>query len=472
MESPQYWLTRLVFQRALAGTYLVAFAIALNQTRPLIGENGLNPIRIFLRYVRFWDAPSLFWINNSDQALLALAALGIGLALFAMSGLSESFGLWVSMLTWASLWLLYLSFVNVGQVFYGFGWETLLLETGFLAIFFGSADIAPPTLIIWLLRWVLFRVMFGAGMIKLRGDPCWRDLTCMVYHYETQPLPNPVSWYLHRLPVWVHKIEVAFTHFVEIVVPFAYFAPVPIRWIAGLLTVTFQTSLIVSGNLSWLNYITLVLTVSCFDDSFFIKFLPVSIPSALDRMNWFHNGVIGALGLLVGLLSIKPVRNLLSSRQMMNTSFDPLHLVNTYGAFGSITRTRYEVVLQGTSERGPDAKWLEYEFKGKPGDVMRRPCIVSPYHYKLDWQMWFAAMSSYQNHPWILNLVQKLLMNDAGILSLMGENPFPDKAPLYIRAELYEYHFTRDSDSKTWWERKRVGGYLPPLSLDDLKTIE
>jgi len=472
MENPQYWLTRLIFQKALAGTYLIAFAIAFNQARPLIGENGLHPIRVFLNYVRFWDAPSLFWINSSDQALFFLSALGLALASFALTGLSENFGLWVSMLTWASLWLVYLSFVNVGQVFWGFGWETLLLETGFLAIFFGSRDIAPPTLVVWLLRWVLFRIMFGAGMIKLRGDSCWRDLTCMVYHYETQPLPNPVSWYLHRLPVWFHKMEVLFTHFVEIIVPFGYFWPQKLRWFAGILTIFFQFSLIVSGNLSWLNYITIVLAISCFDDAFFQKFIPVSIPTDLERMAWFHNGVIGLLTLLIAYLSIKPVRNLLSQNQMMNTSFDPLHLVNTYGAFGSITRTRYEVILEGTSEIGPDAKWLEYEFKGKPGDVNRRPCVVSPYHYKLDWQMWFAAMSSYYDHPWILGLVQKLLKNDPDILSLMGPNPFPEKAPLYIRAELYEYHFTKNSDNKAWWERKRVAAYLPPLSLDQLKSEE
>lgn len=469
MESSQYWITRLIFQKALAGTYLLAFTIAFNQARPLIGEKGLLPIHKFLNYIKFWDAPSLFFINGSDAFLLTLSAIGIALALFALSGWSESLGLAVSMFTWASLWLLYLSFVNSGQVFYGFGWETLLLETGFLAIFFGSRNIAPPVLIIWLLRWVLFRIMFGAGMIKVRGDSCWRDLTCMIYHYETQPLPNPVSWYLHKLPAWFHKAEVAFTHFVEIIVPFGFFSPLPFRWIAGILTVLFQVSLIVSGNLSWLNYVTLVLCIACFDDAFFSKIFNFDVPTALEKVTWFHTGLISTLGAIIALLSIRPTLNLMSSRQMMNASFEPLHLVNTYGAFGSITRTRYEIILEGSSEGGPDAKWIPYEFKGKPGDPTRRPSIVSPYHYKLDWQMWFAAMSGYENHPWLVHLVKKLLENDSAILSLMGTNPFPKEAPLYIRADLYEYHFTQNSDDKAWWERKRIQTYLPPLSLDNFK---
>lgn len=468
-ELTQYWLTRLIFQRALAGVYLIAFLIAFNQARPLIGERGLLPAKLFLRdsNLKFWDAPSLFWFNSSDRALFLLALLGVGLSLFALSGWSEKLGLVVSMGTWLILWAVYLSFVNVGQTFWGFGWETLLLETGFLAIFFGSANVEPPVVVIWLLRWLLFRVMFGAGLIKMRGDPCWRDLTCMFYHYETQPLPNPLSWYFHQLPAWLHKAETAFTHFVELVIPFAYFAPVPFRWVAGIVTILFQATLILSGNLSWLNYITIVICIACFDDAFFAKFLPVASGRNLEHMPWYHYGVIGLLVLLIGWLSIKPARNLFARRQMMNASFDPLHLVNTYGAFGSITRTRYEVIIEGSNDKSPGATWLEYHFKGKPGDVTITPPIVSPYHYKLDWQMWFAAMSSYDHHPWILNLVAKLLQNDNAILGLMAANPFAQEPPKYIRAELYEYHFSENSGDGTWWKRQRVESYLPPLSLDD-----
>jgi hypothetical protein len=464
----EYWLTRLVFQRALAAIYLNAFVIALNQARPLVGPRGLMPGPAFLARVKFWDAPGVFWLNSSDTALWVVAAAGIALSLLALTGVAESFGAAVHMIVWASLWMLYLSFVSIGQVFWGFGWETLLLETGFLTIFLGAADQPTPVIVIWLLRWVVFRVMFGAGLIKLRGDPCWRDLTCMVYHYETQPLPNPLSWYLHRLPVWMHKAEVLLTHVVELVVPFGMFAPPPIRYIAGAATILFQGTLILSGNLSWLNYITIVLAISCFDDPLLGRFLPLAAPEGLEPSLWFHRIVSGALALVVLILSYRPVINLISPGQLMNASFEPLHLVNTYGAFGSITRVRHEVILEGTDDPdpGPTTVWREYQFKCKPGDVKRRPCVLSPYHYKIDWQMWFAAMSPYYQHPWILSLIGRLLEADGPTLALMEPSPFGTERPRFIRAALYEYHFTESRTDGAWWERRWVDSYLPPLSLD------
>jgi len=464
-----YWLTRLCLQRSLGFVYLIGFLIAFNQFRPLAGEHGLAPIRHFLQRVDFWDAPSLFWVDASDRTTAAVALTGVFLAACAVTGLSDAFGMAVSVSVWFLLWLFYLSFVNVGQVFYGFGWETLLLETGFLAIFLGSKNTAPPAIVIWLLRWVLFRVMFGAGLIKLRADPCWRDLTCMFYHYETQPLPNPLSLYFHRLPAVLQKASVLFTHFTELVVPFGYLVPGIVGYAAGAITIVFQLTLILSGNLSWLNYITIVLAFSCFDDAFFEKVFSWKSASTA-AMSPFRQAAVAALAVLVAVLSVRPVKNLISGRQLMNASFEPLHLVNTYGAFGSVTRERYEIILEGTSDIKvtPQTQWKPYEFKAKPGDVRRRPAVVSPYHYKLDWQMWFAAMSSYRHHPWILALVEKLLEGDPTVLSLMGPNPFPDAPPKYIRAQLYLYRFpSLQKDSGIWWVREPAGGYLPPLSLDN-----
>ena len=345
----------------------------------------------FLRRVPFRLAPSLFYIKCSDRFITATIWCGVGLSIFAIGGWSESFGLAVSILTWALLWIIYLSVVNVGQTFYGFGWETMLAETGFLAIFLGSSDTRPPLIVMWLIVWVLFRTMFGAGMIKVRADPCWRDLTCLFYHYETQPLPNPLSWYLHHAPRWFHKAGVLFNHFTELIVPWFYFAPAPLCYWAGGLTILFQITLILSGNLSWLNYITIVLCIPCFDDRFFARFLhiPHSTPA---EMSFPHAIAVGALTAIVLALSWRPARNLFSRRQLMNASFEPLHLVNTYGAFGAVTRERLEVIIKGSDAKFLDAsiEWREYEFKGKPGDVNRRPCIVSPYHWRLDWQMWFS----------------------------------------------------------------------------------
>jgi len=463
--ATEFWLTRLCFQRALAFIYLIGFLIAANQFVPLLGERGLQPVSRFLRYVPFKRAPSIFYINCSDQFITATIWCGIGLSIFALSGWSESFGLATSMFTWALLWMIYLSLVNVGQTFYGFGWETMLCETGFLAIFLGSSDTRPPVVVMWLITWVLFRTMFGAGMIKMRSDPCWRDLTCLFYHYETQPLPNPLSWYLHHSPPWMHKAGVLFTHFAQLVVPWFYFFPAPFCYWAGGLTILFQATLILSGNLSWLNYLTIVLCIPCFDDRLLERIIHIS-HSTPAHLSPPHAIGVGLLTALVLGLSWWPVRNLFSRRQLMNASFEPLHLVNTYGAFGAVTRERPEIIMKGTNADSPDgsAEWLEYEFKGKPGDVNRRPCIVSPYHWKLDWQMWFAAMSPPEFHPWIFTLVQRLLEGEKRILRLFAHNPFPDAPPKFIRADWCRYQFTKPGE-RAWWKRTYLGEYLPPVML-------
>jgi hypothetical protein len=464
--ATDFWLSRLCFQRGLGCIYLIAFLIAANQFIPLLGERGLQPVRRFLRHVPLHRAPSLFWINCSDRFITAAIWCGIALSIFAVTGWSESLGLVVSMSAWALLWVIYLSLINVGQTFYGFGWETMLAETGFLAIFLGSSDAHPPVVVMWLIVWVLFRTMFGAGMIKLRSDPCWRDLTCLFYHYETQPLPNPLSWYLHHSPRWAHKAGVLFTHFAQLVVPWFYFAPAPLCYWAGGLTILFQITLILSGNLSWLNYITIVLCIPCFDDRLLGRLISIS-HSVPVQMTLVHKIAAGAITVIVLALSLRPARNLFSRRQLMNASFEPLHLVNTYGAFGAVTRERFEVVIKGTDAEYPDAnaEWREYEFKGKPGDVNHRPCIVSPYHWRLDWQMWFAAMSPPDLHPWIFAVVQSLLEGEKRILRLFARNPFPNAPPKFIRADWYRYRFTKPG-ARDWWTRTYVGEYLPPMTLD------
>ena len=467
----QYWLTRFCFQRALGILYLVAFLIAANQFIPLVGEHGLLPVRSFLRRVRFWDAPGLFWMNCSDWFMTLAIWGGLALSVLAAIGVSDAHGMAFSVTVWALLWLIYLSIVNVGQRFYAFGWEILLLESGFLTIFFGSSDTQAPAAVRWLLLWLLFRVMFGAGMIKIRGDPCWRDLTCTYYHFETQPLPNPLSRWFHRLPKPAQKGGVAFNHLAELAAPWFLFAPPPACYIAGGVQILFQLVLILSGNLCWLNYITIALCISCFDDAFLARLIPIhhAVPGSISEIRYV---ILWLLAALVIVLSIRPAKNLFSRIQLMNASFEPLHLVNTYGAFGSVTRTRVEVILEGTDaeEDAEATQWREYEFKGKPGDVRRRPCIVAPYQYKLDWQMWFLPLSPYRAPAWVLSLVAKLLAGESGILGLLSRNPFPEKPPRFVRAELYEYSFTKPGDrSGNWWRRSYLGPYLRPFSLDDPK---
>jgi len=474
-----YYLTRLIFQRALALVYLIAFLVVLHQFKPLLGEKGLLPVPQFVKQIRFSDAPSLFFFLPKNSAFMLFGGIGVILSLLALTGISERFGTPISMIIWGSLWLIYLSFVNVGQTFYSFGWETMLLETGFLAIFLGAADTKAPALVIWLIRWELFRVMFGAGLIKLRGDPCWKDLTCLFYHHETQPIPNPLSWYFHWLPREIHKASVLFNHFVELIVPFAYFIPISlIAAAAGLFTLLFHGLLAVSGNFAFLGFLTMVLAIATFDDSIILRvfpFLENIIPAsstATATISVFHTYAVWGLAIIVALLSIKPILNLLSPRQIMNTSFDSLHLVNTYGAFGSITKERYEIIIEGTNEdvTTESTRWREYEFIGKPGNPLRRPPQIAPYHLRLDWLMWFATMSSYREHPWFVHLVYKLLLGDKDTLSLLKTNPFPGEPPKNIRALLYRYRFATQEEklfTGWWWSRRLAGVYFPAVSLSN-----
>jgi hypothetical protein len=496
--TSNYWLTRLLLQRGLAAIYTIGFLVAINQFRPLLGTHGLMPVPWFLQHTRFAEAPSLFFAHYSDTFAMLLSWSGLVCALLAITGVSERFGTPVSMIVWAWMWIAYLSIVNVGQTWYSFGWESLLLECGFLAIFLGARHTAPPAVVIWMYRWVLFRLMFGAGMIKLRGDPCWRDLTCLVYHYRTQPIPNPISWYFDKSPLWLSKAGVLFNHLAELVAPFGALIPIAnVTRVAGAMMLLFQLSIAASGNLSWLNWLTIVIALSCFDDGMLRSVMPKSvvIPSGARDLNsvipsesWDmrvhlsplavpHQIALGVLAVIVVLLSIRPAMNLLSRNQAMNASFEPLHLVNTYGAFGSVSRDRYEVILEGTADSvaTPATIWREYQFRAKPGDVKRRPPWLAPYHRRLDWLMWFIPLSPAFAETWFPALVGRLLQNDAPTLSLMAGNPFPDKPPAQIRATMYQYRFTTFVERRAsgdYWVRSPVGEMMRPLSLTTPGFVE
>ena len=468
--APDYWLSRLVITRGLGAIYLIAFLVAINQFRPLLGEAGLLPAPRFLDRVPFQRAPSLFHLRYSDRLLAIVSWSGVLLSASVVVGLVEAAPLVIWMLVWFLLWVLYLSIVNIGQTFYAFGWESLLLEAGFFAIFLGPAGMAPPLVVIWMFRWLLFRVEFGAGLIKIRGDPCWRDLTCLDYHHETQPMPNPLSWFFHRLPRPLHRTEVLGNHFAQLVAPIGLAFPQPISDAAGVVIVVTQGWLVLSGNFSWLNAVTIVCAVAAFNNDALSALLPMHVPTQIPPPGWYEGVLIG-LTVAVLILSYWPARNLLSRRQLMNFSFNPYHLVNAYGAFGSITRVRYEIVVEGTAASDLTAggtAWSEYEFKGKPGDPRRLPPQVAPYHLRLDWLMWFAAMSSPVDHPWFVPFLIKLLQNDSATLKLLRRNPFPHGPPAFVRARLYRYRFSTARERRQtgqWWMRDLVGDYVPPVRL-------
>jgi len=467
-ELTGYWYSRWVFERGLAIMYLVAFAVAVNQFLPLAGARGLTPAADYLRDVPFRYTPSIFHWFSTDRAFTIGAWGGVILSVIALSGLAPRAGAIPAAAVWIALYVLYLSFINAGGTWYGFGWESLLVEIGFFTIFAGASATPPHALLNWIYRWTLFRLMFGAGLIKVRGDACWRDLSCLDYFFETQPMPNPLSWYFHHLPKPVLHGGVVFNHIAELIVPFGFFLPQPYAGIAGIITIVFQLTLIAGGNLSWLNWLTIVLAISTLDDRFF-AWLPISAPAPQPIGSVQKVATVG-LAAVVGVLSIPVVLNMLSPNQMMNTSFNPLQIVNTYGAFGSITKERYEIVVEGTDAEtlAADTTWKEYEFKGKPNDPRHLPPQVAPYHMRLDWLMWFAAMSPASDYPWFPSLLLKLLEGDRAVLGLLRSNPFPDRPPRWVRAQLYLYHFTsREERARTgaWWTRQYVAPYFQAVRL-------
>jgi hypothetical protein len=332
----------------------------------------------------------------------------------------------------------------------------------------------------WLLRWLVFRIMLGAALIKLRGDACWRDLTCLDFHFETQPNPNPLSPLFQRAPHAVHAGGVLFNYLAELVAPFFAFGFRRARHVAGLVMVGFQVTLIASGNLSFLNWLTIIPVLACFDDTAWALLVPKRWRArVMDRVasapaSRPHFIAAAVYGVIVAVLSVGPVMNLLSSDQAMNTSFDPFDLVNTYGAFGSVDRERYEVILEGTADDpyDADARWVEYELPCMPGDVKRRPCLVTPYHLRLDWQMWFVGNAAprgepIEQEPWLVHLVWQLLKGEASPRRLLARDPFDGQAPPRgIRAGIWRYRFPRDRSTGAWWERERVGEMMPPVTLE------
>ncbi|MFF9298574.1 lipase maturation factor family protein [Streptomyces sp. NPDC014764] len=461
--ATEYWTSRLVFQKGLAALYLVAFLAAALQFRALIGERGMLPVPRFVARVPARRSPSLFHLHYSDRFFAGCAWAGCAVAAALLAGADALVPLWAAMLLWLVPWALYLSIVNVGQTWYAFGWESLLLEVGFLGVFLGNDEVAPPVVVLFLLRWALFRVEFGAGLIKMRGDECWRRLTCLDHHHETQPMPGPLSWFFHRLPKPLHRVETAANHVTQLVVPFLLFAPQPVASAAAALMIATQLWLVLSGNFAWLNWVTVVLALP-------VVAWPSDPPPVGDAPLWYVVVVLAVSALLLAL-SHAPVRNMLSRRQVMNRSFDPLHLVNTYGAFGSVSRVRHEVVLEGTADETPreDSDWREYEFKGKPGDPRRWPRQFAPYHLRLDWLMWFAALSPSYASPWFGGLVERLLENDPDTLRLLRRSPFPaDAPPRHVRARLFRYRFTTWRELRetgACWERTYVREFFPPTRL-------
>ncbi len=488
-SEPTYVLAGWLFLRLLGLIYFVAFASLATQIKGLVGRKGILPAADFLAsrnrwgIRRFYRIPTVCWFNSSDGFLLFLSWTGAALSLLLIVGIAPT-------LVLGLLWLFYLSLFAVGRIFLGYQWDILLLETGFLAIFLGPWEMTthfapastPPVIIRWLFWWLLFRLMFSSGMVKLRSaDPAWRKLTALCHHYETQPLPTPLAWYAHHLPRWFHRFSAAMMFIIELFVPFLIIAPPPLRHLAAFVFILFMVLIQLTGNYCFFNLLGIALSILLLDDTmlqpafrFFFPGLQLQIPPLPALGEW----VFAPVAALILLLSVLPMLRLLRFEMdwpkplaAIWEFFDPFRVVNSYGLFSVMTTQRPEIIVEGSQD---GVRWLPYEFKWKPGDVTRAPRFVAPHQPRLDWQVWFAALGFYPNNPWFWRFLVRLLEGSPAVLSLLKNNPFPDAPPRFVRAVLYDYRFTDVAQrraTKAWWLGERRGPYSPVIDCSDVMAV-
>ena len=483
--SGTYVLSSWLFLRLFGLIYCAAFVSLATQIKGLVGGQGILPARDFLRPKQSWgpkrflQIPTLCWWSTRDGMLLFLCRGGVALSLLLVVGVAP-----VPILV--LLWFFYLSLFNVCGVFLGYQWDILLLETGFLAVFVAPFDwlprfppaAAPSPVILWLLWWLLSRLMFSSGFVKLRsGDRHWRDLTALKYHYETQPLPGWTAWYMHQLPLGFHKVSVVVMFFIELVMPVFVMSPPPLSYLGGTAILLLMLLIQATGNYCFFNLLGMALALLLFDDAFWRPLFERLLPGVEFSANAPGPGgwpvwITVSVAFVIGLLSAEVLCRLFhfttrwpKPLEQLMEWLEPFRLVNSYGLFAVMTTERPEIVVEGSDD---GVHWRAYEFKWKPGEVNQRPRFVAPHQPRLDWQMWFAALSYYPGTPWFGPLLNRLLRNSPDVLALLRKSPFPDKPPRFVRAALYAYRFTDFAARRAtgaWWQRERRGLYSPVLSL-------
>ena len=516
VRRPTYFWARRWFLRALGTIYLIAFVSLWVQVDGLVGSDGMSPANQFLPAVRAQigpDAyallPTLCWFGQSDAFLYFLCGSGVLFSLLLIFGIAPAISL-------VALFVLYLSLTIAGQIFFNFQWDVLLLEAGFLSIFFAPwrlwprrfsveavvpaannfhpAGDMPATALatpsrqqeppvsragLFLLKLLLFKLVLMSGVVKLTsGDASWRNLTALDYHYWSQPLPTVFGWLADKSPEWFKHFSVAFCLAIEIVAPFFIWAPRRLRLGAAGLMIFLQVGIGLTGNYCFFNLLTIALCLLLIDDSV----TRMSLRGVRgQRGALFLPDRLGAWGAVAVFILTFPINAWLifsafkplarPPRALANVyeRLEAFRIVNGYGLFRVMTKDRCEIVLEGSTD-GID--WLPYEFKWKPGDVKRAPGWCAPHQPRLDWQMWFAALETPQENRWLIALVFRLLQGSRDVSGLLSRNPFPDKPPRYIRAMFYRYRFTTVDERHqigAWWKREELREYLPALSLDQFR---
>ena len=470
----RYELVSFLFLRLFGLIYFSAFVSFGIQAQGLIGSHGILPLHEFVDAVRaqagperFFLMPMVFWWNASDSAIHSVCWVGAGLSLLLVFNVLPRLSLFL-------LYVLYLSLLYGGQTFMTYQWDTYLLEAGFLALLLSFA--AAPG--IWLLRWLLFRFVFMSGVVKLlSGDPNWRNLSALSYHFLTQPLPTPLAWYAAHLPAPVLQFATGATFFIELVLPFLIFCPRRLRFSAAYGILLLQGCILITGNYNWFNLQTMLLCLLLFDDAALQKLLPrrlVRVPLARAEHRALRRAVsvmVGALGLLIVFCSLVQMDarfggNPPVAARMIDEFIDPLHIVSGYGLFAVMTTRRGEIVIEGSND---GVAWREYGFRYKPGDLARGPRWNIPHQPRLDWQMWFAALDDPRRLPWFPRFLAALLKNEPTVTALLERNPFPDKPPTYVRAQYYDYTYgsSEEKAQGLWWHRRLLGLYFPTASLKE-----
>ncbi len=478
-EAPTWFLARRVFLFLLGLVYLLAFLSLWTQVEGLIGHEGIHPVETHLKDAaahwgpeRFWKVPTLFWFHAGDGFLQAVCLFGVGASMLIMANRQMGRAL-------LAAWGFYLSLFHVAQPFLGFQWDTLLLEMGFLALFLvpwvrGASP--PSAIVLFLFRFLLFRVVFSSGLVKIISqDPTWRDFTALYYHYETQPLPTWIGWYVHQLPHGFQEFSVVSTFIIQLGAVFLIFGPRRIRYTGCAVLVFHQILIFLTGNYCFFNLLTLAMCLLLLDDTILSRWLPMKSSKSKDTMSvsvWkkrFFAGA-GAAALAISIM-LYTVPLLVTSGNYpaiyisIANAIRPLHLFNSYGLFAVMTTSRPEIIILGSDDR---ENWFPYEFKWKPGDVAKKPEFVAPHQPRLDWQMWFAALSNYERNPWLTQFMIRLLQGSPVVIGLLEKNPFPDSPPKYMQAVVYDYRFsdfeTRNRDG-SWWTRKLLRPYTPILQL-------
>ncbi|HWW02140.1 MAG TPA: lipase maturation factor family protein [Candidatus Acidoferrum sp.] len=514
LATPSHRLVQAVFLRWVGAVYFIAFVSLWVQIIGLIGNDGILPARLTLESVRqrapsahagwerFHNLPTLCWLDASDGFLQAQCAAGTFLSLLVLAGLAPAPCLF-------GLWLLYLSLATVSREFLSFQWDALLLEIGFLAVFFSPGQLLPrrnrarepSRLVLWLLRWLLFRIMFASGCVKLlSGDPAWRNLTALSYHYETQPLPTWLGWYVFQLPAAFQMVSTAVMFGIELVLPFLIFAPRRVRKVPFVAFIALQTLIFLTGNYCFFNLLTIALCVLLLDDSDLNRLWAAVTPrrkrprESISRaqvqpglaraqpstasspqrvLAWQWPGFVAVpLACVAIIIPLVDFAGLFGWKRSWSVPVAaiwnwaaPFRSLNSYGLFAVMTASRPEIIVQGSND---GVTWLDYQFKYKPGDVRRAPRFVEPHQPRLDWQMWFAALGDYRQNPWFINFCVRLLQGSPTVLALLERNPFPARPPRYVRAVVYDYHFTTLAARRqtgAWWQREEKREYLPVISL-------